>query len=345
MQEDRHERSGLLRLHKDPRADNERDDRHTLARRSRCGATQRLRSQRQRQDEERRPEIAERREVSRGRQRKRVPRVLVPAVASGADTRRDREKHGADGEREREPIRPEQASELRRSRSRDVRVDPILLEEPRSKADVVRGAVGHQEGADGECRGSDQTSGYDWAPTARRDIEEEKRERQELEADGRGQEQSPRKRTVAEAPRGEREAEREEIHVAEGHLEYEAEKEDVARSGPRAPERRKLADERDPHRGGGRDLQGGPDRERDRVGQNRERNEKESDDRQIAELVGQAEDRVGAGIKRPAVQEMLPGEPVRAEVVSGRKCAGNYDRGAEREHSHDDARGPDDAAT
>src|SRR5439155_605225 len=86
---------------------------------------------------------------------------------------------------------------------------------------------------------SDQTSGHDRAPPARRDIEEEKREGQELEADGQGQEQSRRKRTVAEAPRGEREAEREEVHVAERHLEYEAEKEDIARSGPRPPEQRR----------------------------------------------------------------------------------------------------------
>src|SRR5206468_3222962 len=146
MQEDGYERSRLLRLHEHPRADNERDDRHSLARRSRCGATQRLRRERKRQDEERRPEVPERREVSRGHER---------------------------------------------------------------------------------------------TPAARRDIKKEKRERQELEADGRGQEQSSRKRTVAEAPRGEREAEREEIHVAEGHLKHEAEKEDVACSGPRPPERRK----------------------------------------------------------------------------------------------------------
>src|SRR5439155_23922959 len=114
------------------------------------------------------------------------------------------------------------------------------------------------------------------------------------ETDGRGQEQSRRKRTVAEAPRGERQAEREEIHVAEGHLEYEAEKEDVARSGPRPPERRELADEREPHRGGGGDLQDRPERERDRVRQERERNEEDGHARQIAELNAQGEDRVGA---------------------------------------------------
>ena len=119
-----------------------------------------------------------------------------------------------------------------------MRVDPVLLEKPRREADVLRGAIGHHEGADSESCGSDQTPGHDWSPPARRDIEEEKRERQELEADGRGQKQSRGKRTVAEAPRGEREAEREEIHVAEGHLEHEAEEEDVARSGPRPPERR-----------------------------------------------------------------------------------------------------------
>src|SRR5439155_6406586 len=245
-------------------------------------------------------------EVSRGRQRERVPRVLVRAVTSCGDASRDREKHGADGEREREPIRPEQASELRRSRSRDVRVDPVLLEEPWREADVLRGAIGHHQSADGESCNADQPPGHDRTPAARRDIEEEERERQELEADGRGQEQSRRKRTVAEAPRGERQAEREEIRVAEGHLEYEAEKEDVARSGPRPPERRKLADERDPHRGGGGDLQDRPDRERDRVRQEGERNEEDGDDRQIAELIGQAEDRVGARVKRRAVQEMLP---------------------------------------
>ena len=279
MQEDRDERSGLLRFHEDPSDHNERDDRRTLARRSGRGATQRLGRERQREDEERRPEIAERREVSRRRQGEGMPRVLVRALAARGDARRDRHQHGTDREREREPVRPEEGGELRRPRSRDVRVDPVLLEQSRREAHVLRDAIGHRERTGGESCDADQPSGQHGAPPARCDIEEEQRERQELESYGRRQEQARRERAIAEAPRREREAEREEIHVAERDLEDEAEEEDVTRGRPRPPQRREPADERDAHRRSGRDLQHDPDRKRHRVRQKRERYEEDRDDR------------------------------------------------------------------
>src|SRR5438445_6337591 len=120
MQKDRDERPGLLWLHQDPRDNDKRDDRHALARRSCPGTTQHLGGERQGKDEEGRPEIAERREISHGRQRESVPRAFVRTVTARRDARRYRDQHRTGRERERKPIRPEERGELRRSRSRDV---------------------------------------------------------------------------------------------------------------------------------------------------------------------------------------------------------------------------------
>src|SRR4029077_6741619 len=99
------------------------------------------------QDEERRPEVAEWSEVSGGCQRESMPCVLARAVAARGNTGEHRDERRDPGESEREPLRPEEGGELRRSGSRDVRVDPILLEQTRREADVFGRAVGHQKSA------------------------------------------------------------------------------------------------------------------------------------------------------------------------------------------------------
>src|SRR5437867_5459656 len=175
-------------------------------------------------------------------------------------------------------------------------------------------------------------------------MEKEERERQELEANGRREEQSPRERSVAIPPRRKGEGQREEVHVTEGHLEYESKKEHVPGRSPRPPERWELADERDSNGGGRRDLQEGPNRECDRVGQKREGHEEDGDDREIAELVRQPEDRVAAGVEGRAAQEVLAREPVRTEVIPGGQRASHEHRGAECEDRDDDPGGPDEAA-
>src|SRR4029079_802165 len=119
----RHERPVLLRLHERPGEDNGANDNGALHRR-RHGrrSAQRVRRQRQRQDEERRPEISEWSEVSRGRERERMPRVFARRVAARGDPGEHGDERRGAREDKREPLRPEEGRELRRSRSRDVLV-------------------------------------------------------------------------------------------------------------------------------------------------------------------------------------------------------------------------------
>src|SRR5206468_10708279 len=105
----------------------------------------------------------------------------------------------------------------------------------RSKADVLRGAVGHQQGTQRKSRGADGSADEDRAPAARGHVEEEERQRQELEPDGGREEDARGDGAIAKAPCGEREGERDEVHVAERHLEDEAQEEDITGGGPRTP--------------------------------------------------------------------------------------------------------------
>src|SRR5436309_5064058 len=175
-------------------------------------------------------------------------------------------------------------------------------------------------------------------------MEKEERERQELEANGRREEQSPRERSVPIPPRRKCEGQREEVHVTQGHLEYESKEEHVPGRSPRPPERWELADQRHSNGGGRRDFQEGPDRECNRVGQKREGHEEDGDDRQIAKLIRETEDRVAAGVEGRAAQEVLPREPVRTEVIPGGQRASHEHRGAECEDRDDDPGGPDETA-
>ena len=219
-----------------------------------------------------------------------------------------------------------------------MRVDPILLEQARREADVFRGAVGHQQGACRESGCADQPAGDDRAPAPRGHIEKEKRERKEFEADGGREEDARGDCSVAHAPRRERQSQRDEIHVAERHLEDEAQEEHVAGGGPRPPRRWKRTDECDADGRRDSELNADPDRQRVGVRQKRERYEHDGDDREISKLVGQPEDRPGVGIQGLPAQQIASREPVRVKVVSRGKRARHDQRGKRREHQNDDAR-------
>ena len=225
-----------------------------------------------------------------------------------------------------------------------MRVDPILLEQARREADVFRGAVGHQQGACRESGCADQPAGDDRAPAPRGHIEKEKRERKEFEADGGREEDARGDCSVAHAPRRERQSQRDEIHVAERHLEYEAQEEHVAGGGPRPPRSWKRTDERDADGHRDRELDADPDSQRDGVRQEREGDEHDGDDREVPKLVGQPEDRRRVGIELRAAQQVASREPVRVEVVSGWERARHDHRGKRCKDQDDDTRGPDEAS-
>ena len=102
MPEDRHERPGLLRLHKQPGQNDRADDESALAVRPSGSAAEGVRGEREREDEEGRPEVPERSEVTDGRKRQCMPRVLARRIAARGDPRDESEERRGDRERERE---------------------------------------------------------------------------------------------------------------------------------------------------------------------------------------------------------------------------------------------------
>ena len=126
-----------------------------------------------------------------------------------------------------------------------MRVDPVLLEEARSEPNVLTRAVGHQQSPNGDGRAADESADEHGAPTARGHIEQEEGEGQELEPNGGGEEDARRNGPIAKAPRRERQGERDEVHVAERHLEDQTQEKDVAGRSPRTPRHRERPDESD----------------------------------------------------------------------------------------------------